>query len=66
MYYFEINIVRDLLKLDKLVYRGSHQITTELGNFSLRLWVHVYGMSQICPYDFFKKQYSGFPHVQVE
>jgi len=22
---------------------GSHQITTELGNFSLRLWVHVYG-----------------------
>jgi len=22
---------------------GSHQITTELGNFSLRLWVHAYG-----------------------
>jgi len=28
---------------------------------SLRLRVHIYGMSQTCPYDFFKSQYSGFP-----
>ena len=31
----------------------------------LRLRVHVYGMSQTCPYDFFKNQYSGFLQVQV-
>ena len=31
----------------------------------LRLRVHVYGMSQTCPYDFFKNQYSVFLHVQV-
>ena len=32
---------------------------------TLRLRVHVYGMSQTCPHDFFKNQYSGFLHVQV-
>ena len=28
---------------------------------ALRLRVHVYGMSDTCPHDFFKNQYSGVP-----
>ena len=43
---------------------GIKSVTEKLDGVDLRLRVHVYDMSQICPYDF-KNQYSGFLHVQV-
>ena len=47
-----------------LILIGGRSFSRSLLN-SLRLRVHVYGMSQTCPYDFFKNQNSGFLNVQV-